>query len=75
MNVQEEIQVILQAAEYLDDETITRRILAAMGMADQAETVLRRKASEDADRLNASRNPANENADDNSNDNGKDDTE
>lgn len=75
VNVQEEIQVILQAAEYLDDETITRRILAAMGMADQAETVLRRKASEDADRLNASRNPANDNADDNSNDNGKDDTE
>ena len=51
VNAQEEIQMILQAAEYLDDETVTRKILTVMGMADQVDTVLQRKAAEDAARL------------------------
>lgn len=40
VNTQEEVQTVIQAAPYLGDEYTTRKILALMGDADQAETVL-----------------------------------
>ena len=69
VNAQEEIQMILQAAEYLDEETVTRKILTVMGMADQVDTVLQRKAAEDAARLSKLSEKPDDNANDNENDN------
>jgi len=40
VNTQEEVQTVIQAAPYLGDDYTTRKILALMGDADQAETVL-----------------------------------
>lgn len=40
INVQEEIDTVLQAAQYLDDEYVTRKILTILGDADKADEVL-----------------------------------
>lgn len=40
INTQEEISTVLQAATYLDDEYVTRKILTLLGDADKAEEVL-----------------------------------
>lgn len=40
INTQEEITTVLQAATYLDDEYVTRKILTLLGDADKAEEVL-----------------------------------
>ena len=37
INVQEEISTVMQAAQYLDDEYVTRKILTVLGDADKAE--------------------------------------
>lgn len=71
INAQEEIQLILQAAPYLDDETVTRKIMTILGMADQTEAVLRRKAAEDAERLNAVQSKPDDKDDGNVDDNDK----
>ena len=42
--------MVLQAAEYLDDEYITTKILTLLGDADKAQEVLKRKDAEAADR-------------------------
>ena len=47
VNTQEEIGIILQAAQYLDDEYVTRRILTLLGDADKADEVI--QAMEDYD--------------------------
>ena len=47
-NVQEEVQTLLTAATYLDEEYITRKVLSIFGDSDQAEEVLKRI---DADEL------------------------
>ena len=39
-----------QAAEYLDDEYVTTKILTLLGDADKAQDVLKRKDAEAADR-------------------------
>lgn len=41
INTQEEIQTLLQAAQYLDDDYVTRKILTLLGDADKAEEVLK----------------------------------
>lgn len=41
INVQEEVNTVLQAAQYLDDEYVTRKILTILGDADKAEDVLK----------------------------------
>ena len=41
---------LLQAAEYLDDEYVTTKILTLLGDADKAQEVLKRKDAEAADR-------------------------
>ena len=49
-NQSEMLEMVLQAAEYLDDEYVTTKILTLLGDADKAREVLKRKDAEAADR-------------------------
>lgn len=49
-NQGELLEMVLQCAEYLDDEYVTTKILTLLGDADKAQEVLRRKDAEAADR-------------------------
>ena len=42
--------MVLQCAEYLDDEYVTTKLLTLLGDADKAQEVLKRKDAEAADR-------------------------
>jgi hypothetical protein len=67
-NQSELLEMVLQCAEYLDDEYITEKILTLLGDADKAKEVKERKAAEDAERykrmeeeLEALKNPPTQN--------------
>lgn len=49
-NQSELLEMVLQCAEYLDDEYITTKLLTLLGDADKAQEVLKRKDAEAADR-------------------------
>ena len=49
-NQSEMLEMVLQAAEYLDDEYVTTKILTLLGDADKEQEVLKRKDAEAADR-------------------------
>lgn len=49
-NQSETLEMVLQAAEYLDDEYVTTKILTLLGDADKAQEVLKRKDAEAANR-------------------------
>ena len=49
-NRAETLEMVLQSAEYLDDEYVTTKILTLLGDADKAQEVLKRKDAEAADR-------------------------
>lgn len=49
-NQSETLEMVLQAAEYLDDEYVTTKILTLLGDSDKAKEVLKRKDAEAADR-------------------------
>ena len=49
-NQSEMLEMVLQAAEYLDDEYVTTKILTLLGDADKAQEVLKRKDAEASDR-------------------------
>ena len=49
-NQSETLEMVLQSAEYLDDEYVTTKILTLLGDADKAKEVLKRKDAEVADR-------------------------
>ena len=49
-NQSEMLEMVLQCAEYLDDEYITTKLLTLLGDADKVEEVLKRKDAEAADR-------------------------
>lgn len=49
-NQSELLEMVLQCAEYLDDEYITTKILTLLGDADKAQEVLKRKDAEAAER-------------------------
>ena len=49
-NQSETLEMVLQCAEYLDDEYVTTKILNLLGDADKAQEVLKRKDAEAADR-------------------------
>lgn len=51
VNVTESVQVVLQAAPYLDSEYVTRKILSILGDSGQAEKVLERMDIEDMGRF------------------------
>lgn len=54
INTQEEMQTLLLAAPYADDEYITTKALTILGDGDMAEEILKRKAAEDLGRFNDS---------------------
>lgn len=43
VNNQEEVQLVIQSAAYLDEEYVTRKILTLLGDGDMADEVLRRR--------------------------------
>ena len=49
-NQSEMLEMVLQCAEYLDDEYVTTKILTLLGDADKAQEVLKRKDAEADDR-------------------------
>lgn len=49
-NQSEMLEMVLQCAEYLDDEYVTTKILTLLGDADKVKDVLKRKDAEAADR-------------------------
>ena len=49
-NQSEMLEMVLQAAEYLDDEYVATKILTLLGDADKVQEVLKRKDAEAADR-------------------------
>ena len=49
-NQSELLEMVLQCAEYLDDEYVTTKILTMLGDADKAREVLKRKDADAADR-------------------------
>ena len=49
-NQSELLEMVLQCAEYLDDEYVTTKILTLLGDADKAQEVLKRKDAEAAER-------------------------
>ena len=50
-NQSEMLEMVLQCAEYLDDEYITTKILTIMGDADKVDEVLKRKDAEEVERV------------------------
>lgn len=52
VNVQEEVSTVLQAAQYLDSEYVTRKILTLLGDGEQADEVLKRMDAESMARFN-----------------------
>ena len=51
VNSQEEIQLVLQSAQYLDDEYVVRKILTLLGDGDMADEVLSRIDSDELERF------------------------
>ena len=47
VNVAEEVQTLLQAAQYLDAEYVTRKIMTLLGDGDMVEEVLKRMSAEE----------------------------
>lgn len=51
VNTQEEITTVIAAAQYLDSDYVTRKILSLLGDGDKADEVLERKAAEEQARF------------------------
>ena len=51
INTQEQVQTVLQCANYLDDEYMTRKIMEILGDGDKADEVIKRKDAEDMARI------------------------
>lgn len=54
INTQEQISTVLQCAEHLDEEYITKKILELLGDGDKTEEVMKRKDAEDMARISVS---------------------
>lgn len=57
VNKQEEAQIVIQAAEYTDEEYTTRKLLEILGDADKADEVITRRDAEDMERLSVPTTP------------------
>jgi Phage portal protein, SPP1 Gp6-like. len=57
VNTTEEISVLLQAAQYLDDEYVTRRILTLLGDADKADEIIANMDEYDYQRMTGGEEP------------------
>jgi hypothetical protein len=51
VNASEELTNILQAAQYLDDETVTRQICGVLGLIDDADEIIAKRKEEEIDRF------------------------
>lgn len=51
VNKNEDVQTVLQAAQYLDDEYVTRKLLTILGDADQADEILSRMDADEYGRM------------------------
>ena len=60
INVSEEIDNVLSAAEYLDSEYVTRKVMTILGDADKIDEVLERKDDEDIARTSEVNEPIDE---------------
>ena len=60
VNVSEEVQTLLQAAQYLDAEYVTRKVLTLLGDGDMAEDVLKRIAEQEIEQIPEPELPAKE---------------
>ena len=67
VNVQEEVQTVLLAADYLTDDYITRRVMTLFGDEELVEDMLETKDAEDIDRLADVNNNENQNNQNNQN--------
>jgi hypothetical protein len=56
VNTQEEVQTIVQAASYLEDEYVTRKIMTILGDTDLVEETLKKIEAEKKERLDAFQN-------------------
>lgn len=57
VNKQEEMQTVLLAAQYLDEEYMTTKALTILGDADMAEDLLKRRAAEELGRFEGDNEP------------------
>lgn len=57
VNSNEEIGIVLQAAEYLPEEFITERIVTILGAIDQLEDIKKQKDEENIDRMTDNKGP------------------
>ena len=51
INTQEEISTVLQAAQYLSDDYVTRKVLTLLGDADKADEVIKEMEESEQDRI------------------------
>jgi hypothetical protein len=51
VNKSEEIQTVVQAAPYLPDDYVTRKVLTIFGDIDQAEDILRQLSADELSRI------------------------
>lgn len=51
INQSEEINMILSAAEYLDDATVTEQLCFILGLGEQADEIIKRKRNEETERF------------------------
>lgn len=51
VNASEEITNIIQAAQYLDDETVTRQLCGVLGLIDDADKIIAKRKEEDIGRF------------------------
>ena len=51
INQSEEINMVLSAAEYLDDETVTEQLCFILGLGEQVDDIIKRKRNEETERF------------------------
>lgn len=51
VNVQEEVQTVLQAAQYLSEDYITQKVLTLLGDGDKAEEMIKQRDADAVDRI------------------------
>jgi hypothetical protein len=52
INVQEEINTVVAAANYLNEDYVTEKILTILGDGDRAEEIIRQKDADGFERMN-----------------------
>ena len=50
INKQEDVQTLLSAAQYLDDDTITEQICYLLGFGDKSSEIIKKRRAEEVER-------------------------